>query len=365
MKYATVTGGQTGILISYVVSKVVRCANTVKHRTGHPSYPPALPYHQTLPVGYGDLVEYKSLSEVHRFILSVIDHLTRFAILIPIKNKEATTVVRNLVARVFSVFGVPEILHSDQGKEFDNQVVTELQSVFGYKKIRTAAYRPQGNSVLERMHSTVHKMLAIYSNLACNNWAAMLLFLQLAHNSASTKTLAEAPHHLTFSRAAKLPVELILGVPTTAEPQSRLNYSHRTVENLHLAYELARCNLNERTDKQAVGTEELYFLILKPGDQVLIHRPYNETDELNSLRHRSYTVRACLSPVTYRVPKDNEPAETNSCPSWSSKEKLYPRVVLCPRPRYAQHVLRNNTPDLRPQRFPHESHNWSIHCVLH
>lgn len=51
-----------------------------------------------------DLAEYKTLSERCRFMLSVIDHITRFVILIPIKNKEATTVVNTLVGRVF--FGV-------------------------------------------------------------------------------------------------------------------------------------------------------------------------------------------------------------------------------------------------------------------
>ena len=70
-----------------------------------------------------DLVEYKSKSEGNRFILSVIDHLTRFLILIPIKSKEAAVVVRHLIDRVFSVFGPPETLHSDQGKEFQHQLV--------------------------------------------------------------------------------------------------------------------------------------------------------------------------------------------------------------------------------------------------
>ena len=108
-----------------------------------------------------DLVEYKGLSQGNRFIFSVIDHLTRFVILIPIKDKAARTIVRHLIERVFSVFGPPETLHSDQGKNFDNELVKELESVFGYKKTRTAAFRPQGNSVLERVHSTVHSMFCL------------------------------------------------------------------------------------------------------------------------------------------------------------------------------------------------------------
>ena len=109
-----------------------------------------------------DLVEYKSLSQGNRFILSVIDHLTRFFVLIPIKGKAACAVVRRLIERVLSVFGPPQTLHSDQGKEFDNELVKELQSDFGYRKTRTATLRPQGNSVLERVHSTVHNICKLF-----------------------------------------------------------------------------------------------------------------------------------------------------------------------------------------------------------
>ena len=136
-----------------------------------------------------DLVDYKSLTQGNSFILSVIDHLTRFVILIAIKDKAACTIVRHPIERVFSVFGPPETLHCDQGKEFENELVKELQSVFGYNKTRTAAFRPQGNSVLERVYSTVHNMLAMYSNLSFDNWAELLPFVQLAHNTAYSTTL--------------------------------------------------------------------------------------------------------------------------------------------------------------------------------
>ena len=60
--------------------------------------------------------------------MSVIDHLTRFLVLVAISGKSAATIARVLVERVFSVFSAPETLHSDQGAEFEN--VEELQSVF-------------------------------------------------------------------------------------------------------------------------------------------------------------------------------------------------------------------------------------------
>ena len=157
-------------------------------------------------------------------------------------------------------------------------MVKELQSVVGYKKTRTAAFRPQGNSVLERVHSTVYNMLAMYSNLSIDNWAELLRFVQLVHNTAYSATLQETPHFLLFGRAAVLPVDLILGVPSTSAPQNQLDYSKQTVENLQLAYELARRNLRERADKQAVVNETLSYPSFKTGEQIFIHRPYNEAD---------------------------------------------------------------------------------------
>ena len=47
-------------------------------------------------------------------------------------------------------------------------------------------------------------MLAMYINLACDYWAKLLPFVQIAHNTAYSKTLEETPHYLVFGRAATL-----------------------------------------------------------------------------------------------------------------------------------------------------------------
>ena len=158
-------------------------------------------------------------------------------------------------------------------------------------------------------------MLAMYSNLSFDNWAELLPFVQLAHNTAYSTTLQETPHFVMFGRAAVLPVDPVLGVRSTSAPQSQFDYSKQTVKNLQLAYELARRNLKERADKQAVANETLSFPSFKPGEQVLIHRPYSYTEadgpnpKLISPWRGPYTVRAQTSPVIYHVTKDGNTAE--------------------------------------------------------
>ena len=65
-----------------------------------------------------------------------------------------------------------------------------------------------------------------------------------------------------------MPVDLIPGVPSTSAPQTQPDYSKQTVENLQFAYELARRNLKQRADNQAVVNETLSFPSCEFGKQV-------------------------------------------------------------------------------------------------
>ena len=148
----------------------------------------------------------------------------------------------------------------------------------------------------------MHNMLAMYVNVKYDNWAELLALIQLAHNTAYNKTLEEAPHFLMFGHRASLPVHNILGVPCTSDAGTRLDYSRRAVENLQLAYEIARRNLQERADKQSEFDEKLSIPHYQPGDQVLVHRPCTVADgpnpELTSPWRGPFTVRSITSNLT-------------------------------------------------------------------
>ena len=44
-------------------------------------------------------------------------------VLFPLENKSANEVAKHLIERVFSLFGLPTILHSDNGTEFVNEII--------------------------------------------------------------------------------------------------------------------------------------------------------------------------------------------------------------------------------------------------
>ena len=54
-----------------------------------------------------------------------MNYFTKFHIVFPMKSKQAKEVVHGLKERVFSVFGLPDILHSDNEREFVNNLIVD------------------------------------------------------------------------------------------------------------------------------------------------------------------------------------------------------------------------------------------------
>ena len=86
----------------------------------------------------------------------MMDHPTRCAVRIPVRSEVAETLPHAIIARIISVFGPPEALHSDQGAEFENKVIHQLKKLIGNKKTLTTPCRDQGISGSERVHPTMY-----------------------------------------------------------------------------------------------------------------------------------------------------------------------------------------------------------------
>ena len=54
-----------------------------------------------------------------------------------------------------SSFGMPSVIHSDQGREFENKVMQELCLLCGSHKTRTTPYHPESDGLVERFNRTL------------------------------------------------------------------------------------------------------------------------------------------------------------------------------------------------------------------
>ena len=91
-----------------------------------------------------------------------MDHFTRWCEVFPTKDQTAHTVTDILVSRVFSRFGPPQIIHSDQGRNFESVLMHEVCQIMGTHKSRTTAYHPQCDGLEERHNRTIQDMLSAF-----------------------------------------------------------------------------------------------------------------------------------------------------------------------------------------------------------
>ena len=102
-------------------------------------------------------------------------------------------------------------------------------------------------------------------------------------------------------------------IPHVGRSTTTEEFAHSTRENLQIAFELARRNLSERTNKQKANNSKLPPIPeFTPGQKVLVYKSHHSTDGPNSKLIQPwrgpYIICSKLSPVVYRIrrPEDTK-----------------------------------------------------------
>ena len=110
-----------------------------------------------------DLIDMRHRPDgTYKWVGHYMDHWSKFHILFPLMRKSAAEVGLNLQNQVFAYLGTPRILHSDNGREFVNEIVHELVKHWP-GKVTIVSGRPRNpkcQGLVEQGNHTVEKLLA-------------------------------------------------------------------------------------------------------------------------------------------------------------------------------------------------------------
>ena len=160
----------------------------------------------------------------NQYILVVANYFTCWAEAFPLPNQEADTVAAKLVDEVFLRFSVPEQLHSDQGRQFESQLIKEVCKLLKVEKTRTTPYHPQGDGLVERFNQTLLNMLAICAKDHPVEWEHHIQKVCMVYNSSVQSSTGYIPFYLMFGCQARLPVDIMCSTREQA-PQSQCEYA--------------------------------------------------------------------------------------------------------------------------------------------
>ena len=144
-------------------------------------------------------------------ILVVTDSFTKFSWAFPTRDQKATTVAKLLWEKIFINYGMPQRLHSDQGRDFEGKIIQSLCKFAGIHKSRTSPYHPQGNGQTERFNKTLLSMLGTLDQDNKSRSPEYLSPLVYAYNCTKHSTTGFPPFLLMFGREPRLPIDVALG----------------------------------------------------------------------------------------------------------------------------------------------------------
>ena len=148
----------------------------------------------------------------------------------------AETIAREFVHHFVRQFGVPQRLHTDQGKNFDSTLVKEVCRLLGIDKTKTTAYHPQSDGLIEYLNQTILNMLSTVLEGDIWDWG---LKLPLIIQNKFTGNNRASSFSLLFGREARLPVE-VFSLPPGETSKSPSQYALTLHHNLESIYHKVR-----------------------------------------------------------------------------------------------------------------------------
>ncbi|XP_039302122.1 uncharacterized protein LOC105200090 [Solenopsis invicta] len=135
---------------------------------------------------------------------------------IPITDIAAKTVAKTFYDHWVTRFSAPKILTTDQGVQFESQFFAALLSLIGCKQIRTTAYHPASNGMIERWHRSL-KAASMCHNTP--DWVGTLPTVLLGLRSHVRLDTKASPAEYIYGTTIRLPGEFFLQEDFESDPQ--------------------------------------------------------------------------------------------------------------------------------------------------
>ena len=217
----------------------------------------------------------------NKYIVVIGDYFTKWTEALPIPNMEACTVAKVLVENVHCRFGIPQVIHSDQGRQFESNLFQEMCKLLGIHKTRTTPYHPQSDGMVERFNRTLPAMLSAYVSENHRDWDEQLPYVTMAYRSTEHETTGMSPNMLMFDREVSTPLDLVYELPNLSKPIPNNQWVWELRDRIERAHALVRQYTQQAMHRQKRNRDSrTSFETFKIGDQVFVYFPCEEGGHL-------------------------------------------------------------------------------------
>ena len=180
-----------------ITNIIKTCIPCQKHTITTAGYAPAKSIYAARPCDHVqiDLLQLPMSMDGWKFCLVCIDVFTGFIMMEPLVDKTAPSIARALW-KIFCIIGIPKILQSDNGLEFNNRIVNTLCRLTGIPRRFIAAYNPRADGKVERSIKTVKQTMSKLLHGTTVLWPLYIPFIQLMYNNKVSELTGSTPFSL-------------------------------------------------------------------------------------------------------------------------------------------------------------------------
>ena len=208
----------------------------------------------------------------NRYILVIVDHLTRFTIACPMKGTSAEETAQLFVSHVIYKYGIVDSILTDRGSNFTSQLFKHVCKILGITQLLTTSYHLQANGLVERTNRSIAQLLrASLGNADLSTWDDLLDPLVFLFNTTKNRTTGFTPYFLLYGREANVNFhDFECTRPFYGET---LPYNEFLPRILTKAHKAAREAIRKGQEQQKVYRAPRESIVsFKPGDLVLVKR---------------------------------------------------------------------------------------------
>lgn len=168
----------------------------------------------------------------NKYILVISDYFTKWTESFAMPNMEAKACAKILVEEVIALFGVPNKIHSDQGRQFESRLFAEMCEIPQIEKTRTTPYHPQSDGMVERFNRTLCTMLSTLIGKNQRNWDTLLPYVMMAYRSSAHETVGMSPNVVMLGRETTTPLDIQFEMPLHMKKTCENDWVWELKENL-------------------------------------------------------------------------------------------------------------------------------------
>jgi len=235
-------------------------------------------------------------SSGNKYIVVLQDAFSKWLEAKAIPDARAATIMDWLRQEVFSRFGVPKMITTDSGTQFDCKEFKKFCQDRGIEHHITSLYHHQGNGLVERAIRTIEEMLRV----TCKDqkdWSHHIPDCVSGYNSRKHMTTEVTPHSLMFGREAATKVDRIFQLePPIIDTE------------MNRAFATAKRDSNTKKTKQMYDRKKKPAQ-LKKGDLVLwrvMEQGVGKSKKLNRRWRGPFRVEEVLRPKAKLFDKDGK-----------------------------------------------------------